>query len=85
VYAQYYDDLACLDLLDWSAISARLWSGNDEVREKKQAEFLVHDWCPWSAITEIGVIDTETERRVQAILAAAPHAPPVSVVPDWYY
>ena len=57
IYAQYYDSLQGLGQLDWAAISATIWSTDDQAREKKQAEFLVHDWCPWSAITRIGVFD----------------------------
>jgi hypothetical protein len=80
-----YDDLSRLDQLDWKAISAQLWSGDDSLREKKQAEFLVHERCPWSAIHKIGVLDDEVGRAARAVLADSPGGPPISVRPDWYY
>lgn len=56
-----------------------------DLKEKRQAEFLVHDWCPWSAIEMIGVMDQEIAARVQETLAGAEHRPRVEVHRDWYY
>ncbi len=63
----------------------RRWGGDSELKEKRQAEFLVHDWCPWNAIVEIGVINDAVAAKVQAALATAAHKPDVVVRNDWYY
>jgi len=84
-YAQYYDNLALLGQIDWGAVAATKWNQSDDLKEKKQAEFLVHEWCPWAAIKEVGVIDAATAAQVQAVLARAGSTLPVAVHRDWYY
>jgi hypothetical protein len=56
-------------------------------QRRKQAEFLVHRFCPWGLIEEIGVLDSIAQARVREILdrsGSGPH-PPVNVRADWYY
>jgi hypothetical protein len=84
-YANQYDVPEKLDQVDWSVMPARQWGGDTDLKEKRQAEFLVHDWCPWSAIEMIGVMDQEIAARVQATIAGAGHKPRVEVHRDWYY
>ena len=84
-YARQFDSLAALDEVDWAVMPLRQWGGDQEVKEKRQAEFLVHDWCPWSAIEIIGVMDREIAAQVEAAVAGAAHRPRVEVHRDWYY
>ena len=84
-YANQYDALEKLGEVDWAVMPMRQWGGDADLKEKRQAEFLVHDWCPWEAIEVIGVIDQDIEARVQAMLAGAAHRPRVEVHRDWYY
>ena len=51
-YAAYFDDLSRLDEVAWNVMPVRYWS---QVKEQRQAEFLVHQFFPWSAI------ETESE------------------------
>lgn len=83
-YANQYDTLDKLVEVDWSVMPQRYWS-DLEVKEKRQAEFLVYDWCPWEAIETIGVIDQAIATRVGAAIAGASHKPRVEVHRDWYY
>lgn len=83
-YANQFDTLEKLGEVDWSVMPQRYWS-DPEVKERRQAEFLVHDWCPWQAIEAIGVIDREIAARVEAAIAGAAHKPRVEVHGDWYY
>lgn len=62
----------------------RYWS-DPEVKEKRQAEFLVHDWCPWEAIEVIGVMDRDIAAHVETAISGAGHKPRVEVHRDWYY
>ena len=69
--------------VDWRVMPLTQWGGNDEVKAKRQAEFLVHDSFLWSAIERIGVMSAAVAAKVQARLGGG--APPVVVEPDWYY
>ncbi|MEJ1385342.1 MAG: DUF4433 domain-containing protein [Candidatus Sedimenticola sp. (ex Thyasira tokunagai)] len=84
-YASQFDSLDSLDEVDWDVMPVRQWGGDSELKEKRQAEFLVHDWCPWNAIVEIGVINDAVAAKVHAALATAAHKPNVVVHRDWYY
>jgi len=84
-YARLFDSLDSLAEVDWAAMPVRQWGGDQELREKRQAEFLVHEWCPWSAIEIVGVMNREIAALVEAAMAGAVHRPRVEVHRDWYY
>lgn len=77
--------LAALPGLDWKAIGTRFWGADAETKRKKQAEFLVHRFFPWSLVREIVVVDAAMQAQVQGILAGQAHVPPVTVNLSWYY
>lgn len=83
-YANQFDTLDKLGEVDWEVMPLKYWS-DPEVKEKRQAEFLVYDWCPWEAIEAIGVVDRDIAARVEAAIAGAGHKPRVVVHRDWYY
>ncbi|MEP6960241.1 MAG: DUF4433 domain-containing protein [Nitrospirota bacterium] len=87
---EWFEDLDRLDAVDWTMVNERYWTDNinDMDRQrKKQAEFLVHQCCPWSLIHEIVVIDSTMQRRVETIQAALPadQRRVVRVDRNWYY
>ena len=89
-FTEWFDDLDKLDAVDWTVVNLRYWTDNinDMDRQrKKQAEFLVHQCCPWSLIQEIVVIDSTMQQRVESILAAFPKEQRKVVRTDqnWYY
>jgi hypothetical protein len=88
-YTGYFDELQDLDLaIDWEIMRARYWADTDEDGDRKrrrQAEFLIHEFCPWTLIQEIGVIDSEIKKKVKEMLRNERHCPPVKVYPSWYY
>lgn len=83
-YAQFRADLSALDEIDWAAVATHSW-GERDVKEAKQAEFLVRNSFPWSLVSRIGVRSMQIQEQVEAALAAADHRPPVRVFRDWYY
>lgn len=83
-YSDFYSDPALLDTLEWKAIAATDWR-NPDVKEAKQAEFLVEESFPWNLIELIGVIDVEVEKQVASVISGAEHQPSVVVKPAWYY
>jgi hypothetical protein len=82
-YAAYFNSLAKLSEVDWNVMPLIQWGGNDEIKARRQAEFLVHESFPWSAVESIGVKSAAVAAKVQALLRRG--APPVAVRPDWYY
>ncbi|MBW4666302.1 MAG: DUF4433 domain-containing protein [Cyanomargarita calcarea GSE-NOS-MK-12-04C] len=87
-YSEFYNDLQRLDMIDWEIIRAKYWNNTKEDGDRKrrrQAEFLVHQFCPWSLITEIGVINNTAYSQVEQILQNFNFQTPVKVYPNWYY
>lgn len=88
-YTQFFDDLNELDyVIDWEIMQERYWRDTEEDGDRtrrRQAEFLVYQFCPWTLITEIGVINSTTQTQVQQILQNFNHQPTVRVYSNWYY
>jgi hypothetical protein len=89
-FTQWFDDIDHLGEVDWDMVYERYWSDNvnDMDRQRrKQAEFLVHQFCPWTLIQEIGVLNNEAKARVDAILNSYDESlrRPVNVRGAWYY
>jgi hypothetical protein len=83
-YAEFRSDVNELEQLNWLAIGANDWRDPD-VREGKQAEFLLHGAFPLSLVRRIGVKTEATRERVNVALATVPDRPPIDIVPNWYY
>jgi hypothetical protein len=89
--ASYFEDrfdLAQLDEINWDAVAARKWSGllvSGQVKEGKQAEFLVEHCFPWGLVDRIGVHSRGVAQQVAEALQGATHRPAIEVHADWYY
>lgn len=83
-YAEFRARVEDLDELDWTAIGATDFRDPD-VKEAKQAEFLVHEQLPFELVERIGVYSDEIRERTIVALRALPHQATVEVVRDWYY
>lgn len=70
--------------MDWGAVAATDFRAR-QVKEGKQAEFLVYDFFPWELIRRIGVRTRATQARVETASSTAAHRPAVAILPDWYY
>lgn len=89
-FTEWFADLAQLEQVDWDAVYARIWKDTPEDpdrQRRKQAEFLVHGFCPWSLIHRIAVANERMRVSVEQILAGFPADVQrlVEVRPDWYY
>lgn len=84
VYAQFRDSLDDLDEINWPAVAARGFRAS-EVKEGKQAEFLVHGSFPWELVSRIGVNSIAIRTQVTEVLNTASHKPTVEIKPLWYY
>lgn len=89
-FTAFFNDLGSLSEVDWEVVEARYWkdtSEDNDRKRRKQAEFLVHRTCPWSAIREVAVSSEARKANVEAVLSRYPSQfqRPVVVRPDWYY
>ena len=73
-----------LNEIDWEAVAARDFC-DPQVKEGKQAEFLVYGFFPWHLVRRIGVKSLSIQRRVLRVLTGAAHQPVVKILPDWYF
>ena len=80
----FYRHPTDLDTLDWAAIAATDFR-EAEVKEGKQAEFLMFECFPWPLIEKIGVINRTMAIHVTTALAIAEHQPAIAVEPSWYF
>ena len=83
-YVEFRDRLDELDSINWAAVSEQDFRSPD-VKESKQAEFLVHDTFPWELIRRIGVCSADIKARAETALEGATHRPPVEILRHWYY
>jgi hypothetical protein len=85
---QFYNNLSDLDKIDWPLMKAKMWNATaddpDRTR-RRQSEFLIYSFLPWTLITEIGVIDNYRQQQVREFLAATLYKPKVYVRREWYY
>jgi hypothetical protein len=87
---RWFDDPARLTEVDWDLVGARYWADTPEDNDRKrrkQAEFLVHAFLPWTAVAGIAVFDEAVAESVRAVLARNPVAAATRVVVkrEWYY
>lgn len=81
-HALHFDDLGRLSEVPWHVMSQTYWQ---EVGEERQAEFLVREYFPWSAVCEVAVMSAATRDRVHSAISRAAHQPQVTIRPNWYY
>ena len=87
-FTQWFDDLNDLDKIDWDMAYADYWADTvDDMdrQRRKQAEFLVHRFCPWDVIKRIGVLNEAVKKKVERILERINISMPVEVQWQWYY
>jgi hypothetical protein len=83
-YTEFRRDLSQLAEVDWEAVAAEDFRSR-EIKEGKQAEFLVRDFLPWQLIRRIGVVNEAIKPHVLRILDRAAHRPTVEVRREWYF
>ena len=81
-YFEDRNDLCDLADIDWDAVNARNWK---DVKEGKQAEFLVERQVPWDLVERIGVLSNGIAQRTGQAIARASRQPVIEIKHDWYY
>jgi ssDNA thymidine ADP-ribosyltransferase, DarT len=80
--ADFYGGLDDLSEIDWTAVSARQWTG---CRDQKQAEFLLQQSFPWQLVRRIGVYSQGIAQRTSNVMQGTAHRPALEIKSDWYY
>lgn len=83
-YTEFRNRRDQLDEIDWAAVAATDFRDPD-VKEGKQAEFLLHEFFPWHLVRRIGVYSEPIYSRVLRTLVGSPHRPAVEIIPAWYF
>jgi hypothetical protein len=84
VYTEFRRDLTGLAEVNWNAVNNTDFR-TTEVKEGKQAEFLVYQSVPWTFVERVGVCNGRVQRQVQNLLGRFEHQPTIEVRRDWYY
>lgn len=83
-YVEIRNDLAQINEVNWAAVAESDFRSSD-VKEGKQAEFLVHGTFPWELVRRIGVCSADIKAQAEIALEGATHKPPVEILRHWYY
>lgn len=83
-YTEFRSTLTDLHEADWDAIHATDFRST-EVKEGKQAEFLVHESLPFDLVERIGVLSNGVAQQVSTALQGGSSRPSVEIRRDWYY
>ncbi len=86
-FSELFDDLEFLNTIDWVVMASHYWNDTNtdsDRKRRRQAEFLVHDFFPWTLVTGIGVIGSRMASEVGAALRQSDHQPEVVVESGWY-
>jgi hypothetical protein len=83
-YTIFYNNLAHLNEIDWEAVNS-LDFRNTQIKEFKQAEFLIHKQFPWHLVETIGAYSAGILRQVEKLTLDCHYKPQLAVKPEWYY
>ncbi|HKI02751.1 MAG TPA: DUF4433 domain-containing protein [Thermoanaerobaculia bacterium] len=83
-YTEFRNRLDQLSEVNWAAV-AKTDFRDEQVKEGKQAEFLVREFFPWHLVGRIGVQSPSIQNLVVRTLSGSAHRPVVEVRRDWYY
>jgi hypothetical protein len=86
--SHFYSRLGDLDKIDWDLMASRSWSDiiqDGDRKRRRQAEFLVHEFFPFTLFDSIGVINQTMSQKVTGLLQPLAKKPVVQVVQAWYY
>ena len=89
-FTSWYGDLTDLDKVDWGMVYQRYWHDTvDDMdrQRRKQAEVLVHRFCPWAVIEKIAVVNLKAKAQAEGIMARFDVSLRRDVVirSSWYY
>ena len=83
-YTEFRSRVSELEDVNWPAVAATDFRAA-EIKEAKQAEFLVRESFPWDLVRRIGVYTPTVAQQVADAIRHVDHRPVVEIRPDWYF
>jgi hypothetical protein len=83
-YTEFGNKVAELDQIDWNAVAATDFRASD-IKEAKQAEFLIYGSFPWTLVSRIGVRSMSIRNKAKTAVEQDRHQPAVVIQPAWYF
>ncbi len=86
--SRFFTDLRDLNKIDWNIMASKYWRDTNEDGDRKrrrQAEFLAHQFFPFTLCERISVINQSLARQVSALVEPLAQKPVITVEPTWYY
>ena len=84
VYTQFRNSVQELNEVNWPAVSA-IDFRPPEIKEGKQAEFLINGLFPWELVEQVGAFDQNIAGAAVRAMQRHSHRPVVQVQRGWYY
>ena len=84
IYAQFRSSWDQLGEIDWTSVASNDFCDAD-VKEAKQAEFLLHRSFPWHLFERVGVYSQGIAQRVSLAMQSSNHRPRLEIAKAWYY
>lgn len=86
--SDFYHDLNDLRNVHWETMKSKYWNDTPDYPDRKrlrQAEFLVHEFMPWSLVLHVCTIDHQMAHQTKEIIKQYGYQTPVSVKSKWYF
>lgn len=86
--SRFFNDENQLDNVDWQLMKSQFWNDTDDDPDRKrrrQAEFLVYEFFPWTSIIGIGTYDEDIKAKVENMMSNKEYKPQVKTKRQWYY
>jgi len=83
-YTNFHTGIDKLSAINWNAVAARDFRGS-EIKDGKQAEFLLYESMPWQLVERIGVHNTAVSQQVADILQEVMLPTVISIEKLWYF
>ena len=86
--SQFFSNLKDLSKVDWNIMKSIYWYDTNQDGDRKrrrQAEFLVHEFFPFTLFDSIGVINKTMAFQVDNLIQQLEKKPLVQIEPTWYY
>lgn len=86
--SQFFNDKQDLRQIDWNAVRLKRWYNTEDDpdrKRRKEAECLIYQEMPLSAIIGIGVYNQEAFDYIIKVMSDNKISIPVRIKPEWYY
>jgi hypothetical protein len=83
-YTNFHTGVDQLGHINWEAVAATVFR-DSEIKDGKQAEFLLYESMPWHLVERIGACNTPVSQQLADILREVTPAPAISIERLWYF